>query len=98
MEVLSDKMLTHRSVSYLERASAIIEAFRPDESEKLGLRFANSCDIYRKKQFLEGVKELKKTAFFSEINNETRFLLCNSRFFLVSEKPAAKKPGKGRQL
>ena len=63
--------------------------------ESLGLKFVKSYDIYMKKEFLEDVKEFKKTAFFQEIKGENRFLMCNRKFFFVFEMPFAGSSGKG---
>lgn len=58
--------------------------------ESLGLRLVKDHDIYRRKEFLEDVGVFKKTDFFGRMKEESKFFMCNRKFFFIFEKPAAK--------
>lgn len=58
--------------------------------ESLGLRFVKERDIYMSEEFLKDVSEFKKTDLFGEMKNESKFFMCNRKFFFIFEKPAAK--------
>jgi hypothetical protein len=58
--------------------------------ESLGLRLVKDYDIYRGKEFLKDVSEFKKTDFFGQMKNESKFFMCNRKFFFIFEKPMAR--------
>lgn len=56
--------------------------------ESLGFRFVEEFDLFLGERFQEDVREFKKTEFFNGLTGESRFLMCNRKFFFIFEKPA----------